>query len=177
MQRHELEQQENHHDRREREGDFLHICRDRREIGAADLGCVRVDSGLRRAHDAAFPGAEQTEQQHGENRPHRTERHQAEAVRLDAFVTADVRDTDTEGENERHRHRARRNPAGVERDPEEVRVGNRGKGENGRVASQKDVTKLGSGQDSHHTDGKEEPDARPDNKQEDVVIDVRHRLR
>ena len=145
----QLEQQKEHEDGGQRRQHLQHIFGDGLDVAPADVGGLR-ELLHRDGGGAGAVRVDKAQQQHGQDGPHRTQRHQAEAVVLGLFVAADGGDAHAQRHDKGHGHGPGGDAARVKGHRQERRVGQKRQDEHHGIEGQQQPPQRDAQQDAHH---------------------------
>ena len=173
-QRDELEHQEEHHDRQQRERDLLHVFREGVQIVPAQRDGIGDGGGRLALRLRGLRLVDRAQQQNRRDRSDGAQADEAERVRLRVLVGTDRGHADTQRHDERHGHRPGRHAAGIERDGQNALVGQKRREKHQRVEHDQQQPQRDAEQNAHHAEHQEDPDAHRDRQDQDGLIDLRH---
>ena len=176
LQRNDLEQAKKQNDRKHRYRDLPHIIRKRMQKCPPQLhrihGChnrLCLIYSLRRI--------EQSEYEHGKNRPDRAQRDQTKAVVCCMLITSCRRDTDTKCHDKRNRHRAGRHTARIKCHRQKILWHEAGHRKHRQITHNQHFRKRNTKQHTQHCCNKKHSDAAGNDQDKHPVRNRRHLLR
>ena len=175
MQRKQLKNDEDANDRQQGDSHFSQIFRQALQIGGADGGSIGERRRSKFLCTAAF-GIKEAEDQHGQDRPDRTKRHQAKAVGFRPGVAADIGNADAQRQNKGDCHGTGGHAAGIKRHAEKIWRGKGRQEKDNAVKGNQQPAQMYAGHDAQHAHCQEKSDAKPYRDQQDGIIDVRDSL-
>ena len=173
-QRDDLEDQEEHHDRQQRQRDLLQIFREGVQIIPAQRDRIGDGGGSLAFRLCGLRLVDRAQQQHRRDRPDGTQPDKAERVRFRIFVGTDGRNANAERHDERHGHRPGRHAAGVKRNGENALIGQECSQKHQHIKHDQQQLQRNAEQNAHHAEHQEDAHADGDGQNEDRFVNLRH---
>ena len=173
-QRDDLEDQEEHHDRQQRQRDLLQIFREGVQIVPAQCNGIGDGGGSLAFRLCGLRLVDRAQQQHRRDRPDGAQPDKAERVRFRIFVGTDGRNANAERHDERHGHRPGRHAAGVKRDGKNALIGQERSQKHQHIKHDQQQPQRNAEQNTHHAEHQENTHADGDGQDENRLVDLRH---